>query len=408
MGSRQDVLASPANAAGLRPVMAGGKRAGRRAVVSWMLAFVAGLTLAKLLLYVLAAQPFGGAEPGLCQWDCEWYIHTIQHGYDPEPQFRPGTDFANWAFFPLYPLLARLLKLVTGVGAFWAGTAVSVLCFIGFALLSLRYRALTRGPEAGDLTWIVLLMVYPFSIYFLIPYTESLYLLLTVLLLLAMQTRKPTGAGLATGLLTAARPTGVLAIPYLAAERLWHARLAFRPGLASGERIRVLADCAFPLALAPLGIALYMAYLYWLTGDALAFSHVQVVWGKGFGGNPIKSFYWSLAKNDWLKMLDFQAAPSQSYCASFAFVGGFACLWLLWRQRLLEAWLLGTTVLLGAVTGVESMPRFVTTNPVFLLVVGDVVDRVRSRGARIGLAVAAVLLQALLLRTWFGNSAVLM
>jgi hypothetical protein len=376
----------------------------------WSFGLVAALTLGKLLLYVLAAQPFGGAEAGLCQWDCEWYIHTIQSGYDKEPLLRPNMDFANWAFFPLYPLLAGVLKLATGLSAFWAGTATSVLCFISFVLLSTRYRALTRGlqTQARDLSWIVLLTVYPFSFYFFVPYTESLYLLTTVLLLLAVRTNRPTGTGLATALLTATRPTGVLVIPYIVLERAWHARLAFLgPGLNLPTRSRVLADCAFPLVLAPLGLACYMAYLYWLTGDALAFSHVQIAWDRRFF-NPLKTFYWSLAKNDWFYLLDVNKPQSHAYAASFVVVAGLVCLWLLWRGLFLETWLLGATVLLALTTSVESIPRYVTASPVFLFAVGDLVDCVRLRVIRIGLAVLALLLQILLLRVWFGNSGLLM
>jgi len=375
----------------------------------WSLSLVVALTLGKLLLYVLAAQPYGGAEAGLCQWDCEWYVHTIQNGYDAEPLLRSNIDLANWAFFPLYPLLAGALKLAMGLSAFWAGTVISVLCFISFVLLSIRYRALTRGlhTQEGDLSWIVLLTVYPFSFYFFLPYTESLYLLTTMLLLLAVRTNRPTGAGLATALLTATRPTGVLAIPYIALERAWHARLAFRHGLNLPARLRVLADCAFPLVLAPLGLACYMAYLYWLTGDALAFSHVQIVWDRKFF-NPLKTFYWNLLQNDWSYMFDFNKPQSHAYAASFVVVAGLACSWLLWRGRFLEMWLLGVTVLLALTTSVESIPRYVTASPVFLLAVGDLVDHIRLRVVRIGLGVLAVLLQTLLLHVWFGNSGLLM
>ncbi len=375
----------------------------------WSFSLVVALTLGKLLLYVLAAQSSGGAEAGLCQWDCEWYIHTIQNGYDIEPMLRPSIDLANWAFFPLYPLLAGTLKLATGLNAFWAGTLTSVLCYISFVILSIRYRALTRGlqTQGYGLSWIVLLTVYPFSFYFFLPYTESLYLLITALLLLAVRTNKPTCTGLTTALLTATRPTGVLAIPYIALERAWHARLAFRPGLNLPARLRILADCAFPLALAPLGLACYMAYLYWLTGDALAFSHVQIVWDRKFF-NPLKTFYWSLLQNDWSYMLDFNKPQSHAYAASFVVVAGLACSWLLWRGLFLEMWLLGATVLLALSTSVESIPRYVTASPVFLLAVGDLADHIQLRVVRIGLAVLAVLLQILLLHMWFGNSGLLM
>lgn len=377
-----------------------------RAVGTWVLGLIAGLTLVKLLLFVAAAQPFGGAEHALCHWDCEWYVHTIRDWYDPEPRFRATNDLANWAFFPLFPLLARAVRAVTELDAFWSGTAVAVLCFAGFAAVSTRYRALTR-PQARAVPWIVTLIVYPFSLYFFMVYTESLYLLLTVLLLLSARSRDFTGACVATGLATASRPTGVVAIPYLIVEGAWRARGAFRRRLEPAARLRILVDVAFPLALAPLGLACYMAYLYWLTGDALAFSHAQASFERTLI-NPLKMFYWSLLKDDWHSVLNPHASQSKAYAASFVIVAGLACLWLLRSGRFLEAWMLGAMVLLALPTSVDSMPRYVTANPVFLLVVGDLVDRIRSRSVLVGLAVASVLLQAFLLHQWFITSTLLM
>ena len=367
---------------------------------------VAGLVLAKGLLYVAAAQLYGGTEHALCQWDCEWYVHTIAAGYDPEPRLRPNTDLSNWAFFPLFPMLGRLVGLATGLSAFWSGTAVAVLAFTGFAVLSVPYRALTR-KDADQTTWLTLLMVYPFSLYFFMVYTESLYLLLTLLLLLAVQVGTFSGACVATSLAAATRPTGILAIPYLAAEGAWRARGAFRRGLTLSARSRILGDIAFPLAIAPLGLVCYMVYLYHLLGDPLAFSHAQLSWDRVFL-NPLKLLYWSLLKDDWRYLLDPVMPPSKDYCSLFVFVAAAACLWLTWRRLILEAWLLGSTVLLALTTSVESMPRYVTANPVFLLVVGDVIGRIRPRAARAGLAAASVLVQGFLLSQWMIASTLLM
>ena len=383
-----------------------GVRARVRTLGAGLLGLVVGLVLVKFLLYAAAAQLFGGTEHALCQWDCEWYVHTIKTWYDPEPRLRPGDDMANWAFFPLFPLLGRVLGLATGLSAFWSGTVVSLLCFTGFAVVSTRYRALTR-PRTSPRAWVVLLIVYPFSLYFFMVYTESLYLLLTVLLLLSVRMRDFSGACVTTSLMTAARPTGVLAIPYLVVEAAWRARKAFRRGLASSARVRILANIAFPLALAPLGLALYMAYLYWLTGDALAFSHAQASWQRQFL-NPLKSLYWSLNKDDWRYLLDPEMPQSKDYASCYVFVAAAACLWLLTRGLFLEVWLLGATVLLALTTSVDSMPRYVMANPVFLLALGDAADRIRPRSVRAGLAAAGVLLQGFLLYEWFIGSTLLM
>ncbi|MGG5891017.1 hypothetical protein ACLF3G_28460 [Falsiroseomonas sp. HC035] len=409
MSSRHDALA--AGPLGLAEIAwSADRRAGWSAParpILWLCAIVAGLILAKLAVYVAAAQSYGGAELGLCRWDCEWYLHTMTNGYDPVPRMRPYHNFANWAFFPLFPVLGQIFQAVSGATAFWSGTIVSLLCFGAFAVLSCHYRRLTRGPGVQNLPWLVLLTVYPFSLYFLMPYSESTYLLTTVLLLLAVQARHAVGAGLSAALLSATRPTGVLAIPYLVVDRALHARRTLRRDMTWGERLKLLADCGLPLALAPLGIASYMAYLYWLTGDALAFSHVQVAWDRVFI-NPMKTFYWAIAKNDWHLMLNPDIPAPRSYSASFAVVAGMASLWLLSRRHVLEAWLLGSVVVLALMTSETSVPRYVTANPIFLLVLGDVMDRIRKRAVLIGLALVALALQAFLLNTWFIESSLLM
>ncbi|MDT7951638.1 MAG: hypothetical protein RQ966_09050, partial [Acetobacteraceae bacterium] len=166
-------------------------------------AIVAGLIVVKLLIYVALAQRYGGAEQGLCRWDCVWYTHTIVDGYDQEPTLEPTRDLANWAFFPLFPMLARGVMTVAGLGPFWSGTVTAAVCFGAFAILSCRYRALTRSSASRSGPWLLLLAVYPFSLYFFIPYSESTYLLCMILLLLAAEARSVMGAAVATSLLVA-------------------------------------------------------------------------------------------------------------------------------------------------------------------------------------------------------------
>ena len=396
------VFAGPAGAAvSVSPVRSLG-----RVLTLRLLGFIAAGIFVKLVAYFLISETHGGPAHAFCQWDCEWYLHTIRQGYDPEPRLRPVFDYANWAFFPLYPMLGRLLRAITGATSYWSATIVAVACFAAFAMLSCRYRALTR-PGSSQIRWIVLLLVYPLSFYFFVPYSESLYLLVTILLLLAMEARNATGAGIVTAFTTATRPTGVVIIPYLFAERAWFLRTAFRPGVDRATRIRILADTVFPLAIAPLGLACYMFYLYWLTGDALAFSHVQVAWRRQFI-DPLKTIYWSLFKPEWGYMLDPDAPQSKAYGLIWVALSGFACLWLVMRRRFLELWVLATTVVLALTTSLDSIPRYVAANPAFLIVLGDFADRIGPRTIRIGLAVLCILVQVAVLHGWFIHSSLLM
>ena len=49
---------------------------------------------------------------GSCIWDCAWYASIVTGGYDVEPHYDGG---ANWAFFPAFPLVASGLKLLLHV-----------------------------------------------------------------------------------------------------------------------------------------------------------------------------------------------------------------------------------------------------------------------------------------------------
>ena len=367
-------------------------------------AFAALILLKFALLCAGAAVAEGGAETGLCRWDCGWYSGIIQNGYDIEPA--PNwEDQADWAFFPLFPMLGQAIMLVTALDPFWSGTSVSVLCFVAFALFSFRYRALTR-PEGNPVAWAVVLLVYPFSFYFFLPYTESVYLLLTLAVLWYARRGAMDGAGLATGLLTAARPTGVVAIPYLAVQQVWRARASFRPGAAPRARLALLAEALFPLALMPLGIVAYMIFLYWLTGDALAFSHVLAAWGKGLR-SPVREFYWELMANDW-GLAIHEVGVSLSYNACFAIPAALGVVWLLLRRLPFEAWLLGGTAVLALSGGATSLARYVAASPIMLLLAGDVADRIGSRTAGIVLAVLCLTLQAFFVRQWFLQSGLVM
>jgi len=59
--------------------------------------------------------------PPLARYDSGWYLTILEHGYGPPPA--PG-QVSPHAFFPLYPLLARVLHSTLGVDGFVAGQMV--------------------------------------------------------------------------------------------------------------------------------------------------------------------------------------------------------------------------------------------------------------------------------------------
>ncbi|MEV7973234.1 hypothetical protein [Cellulomonas sp. NPDC089187] len=164
-------------------------------------------------------------------WDASWYRQIAEDGY-PEalPVGEDGAVQQNaWAFFPLFPLLARLLMTVTG--ASWTVVAPTLALLLGAAAMPVMHRLVERGaPRAVaarpglPLATVLLVSVFPTAVVLQVGYTESLALLLIALTLWAIVTRRYGWAALgvlALGL------TRAVALP-IAAVVLVHAWLRWR------------------------------------------------------------------------------------------------------------------------------------------------------------------------------------
>ena len=233
--------------------------------------------------------PLGGfgdlvASP-LARWDAVWYLSIAADGYD-------GADSPRHAFFPLYPLLARAVAELGGGGAaavLLGAYAVSLAALFAALILLYRLTALELGRRAAWPT-LLLLCVFPASLYFGAPYAESLFLLCSVGAFYAARTGSWAWAGVAAAGASATRSAGVLLLLPLALLYLQQ----------SGRRIR---PDALWLALAPAGLVAYAAYLGVAYGDPLSFSHVQEFWNRDFAGPLVGAWDGAAAALDGVRQL---------------------------------------------------------------------------------------------------------
>ena len=193
-------------------------------------------------------------------WDAVHYLDIATNGYQ-------GTDMA---FFPLYPALIRIFGAVAGDHLI-AGLVISNVSFF-FGLLFL-YKLLEHEYGRGTARHgIFYISIFPTAVFFSAVYTEALFLMLTVASFYYMRERKWWLAGGIGFFAALTRVEGVLLlVPFLIE---W--------GSANRGRLRERARQLIPGALIPLGLFLYMVYLWVLRGDPLYFSHVQVNWGRHF------------------------------------------------------------------------------------------------------------------------------
>jgi hypothetical protein len=218
-------------------------------------------------------------------WDGVWFVRIAADGYAAYPH--------GEAFFPLYPLLVRALAAVAGDYVV-AGVVISLVCYAGAMVVLFRLVRDELGPCVA-LWSVVLISVFPTALFFQAVYSESLFLLLTVLAFWWARGGRWALAGLAGMLAVLTRSAGLLLLVPLAVlwwEQWRGTRLRLPGGPARGESPagagaspRVAGSRPARLSflwllLVPAGLALYMAYLWLAFRQAMLFSTVQAAWGR--------------------------------------------------------------------------------------------------------------------------------
>ena len=159
--------------------------------------------------------------------------------------------------------------------------AVSLSCFFAALTLLHRLAAIEIGERYAKPA-LMLLAFFPAALFFGIPYSESLFLLLAVGAFYAARTGHWAVAGVVLALASATRVPGLLLVVPVLLLYLYGPRSDRDPESSRGgwwPRYRLRPDAAW-LLLAPLGILAFSAYLHFALGDWLAWEHAQVVFGR--------------------------------------------------------------------------------------------------------------------------------
>lgn len=204
------------------------------------------------------------------RWDVSWYLGIITDGYkwDGNPQHQQ-----NVVFFPAFPAVTYAVGLFLGKRWLLAGLVVALAGF--FVALTYLFRLAREliGDDGARVT-IWLLAAYPFSVYYSVPYTESLYLLGSVGAFWEATQGRWLRAAAFGYFVALCRPTGFLiALPMaiLAVRHMIRARRADAAACAA-----ILAPVA--------GILTYSAFLYVRFGDPFVWREGQLGWGRAYVG----------------------------------------------------------------------------------------------------------------------------
>lgn len=206
--------------------------------------------------------------------DFGWYLQVAQRGYDPLP-FTAAFEH-NWAFFPLHPLMIRLIER-PGV-QFLAGHAAF------FLAIGLLFAYLRRATDAKVASAAVLLVVYfPFSFAISQFRPETFLLLFSALALWLAQSGRRWDAAIAAAVAGLAKPNAFL-LSLLLLPEAWRER----PRLDLRDALAKLRPGTVVLLAAPASGLVFMSLHLWgLTGEALAWAKIQGAWGAKLFVTPM-------------------------------------------------------------------------------------------------------------------------
>jgi hypothetical protein len=237
------------------------------------------------------------------KWDTAWYMSIVTDGY--RYRVDDPTQQQNIVFFPALPVITRAVGRLFGGAStayLWGGTLIVLMAFFLGLVYVYRLALDFLEDDADKARWAVwALAAYPFAVFYSALYTESLFLVGAAGAFYHFRRREFARAaawGLLVGL---TRPNGCfLSIPLaLVALQSW-----LPEGVAGGRtnprdrdlswRTPRVTIPALAAAAAPgIGVLLYSAFVWNLTGDPLAWAEGHAAWGRQYSGLlPLASRYY--------------------------------------------------------------------------------------------------------------------
>jgi hypothetical protein len=202
----------------------------------------------------------------LARFDGQHYRRSCVEGYSYDPNQRSPV-----AFFPAYPLLARWLMQILPCRTEAALLLVAHVFLAGAFVLLSAYCRQRFGREAPQIVDSILLSfgLFPTTLFFRMAYSESVFVTLTLLVLLGIERRWPLWliASL-VGLATGTRPVGVALVAVFLLH-LWN---------CSPNAKRFLVSCLSLLPLSCWGLLAYVAFQFIAFDEPLAFAKTQDHW----------------------------------------------------------------------------------------------------------------------------------
>lgn len=301
---------------------------------------------------VLSDQPISDLEQFLkllARWDAESFLYIAESGYTSV-----GKQRFLIVFFPFYPLL------IATVAIFVRNYILSAYIVSGIATIALAvfFRLLVKldFSEKTAQHAVLFLFIFPTSYFLHLPYSESLFIALTVICFWAARTERWLIAGVIGLLACLTRINGVILLPALLFE-VWE----------QYRKTRKINRQWLFVGLIPLGFVSYLLINYAVTGNAFMFLEYQRQNWQKYLRLPFNGLW------DKYQTILHQS-PANSNMVGFQellFVAiGFFSIVLGWKylRNSYRVWLIANWLLFISTSFILSVPRYTLVMfPIFIL-----------------------------------------
>jgi hypothetical protein len=322
------------------------------------------------------------------RWDALWFLRIADTGY--------AAADGSAAFFPLYPILVRAVSTVIGGHPLAAAMIVSNASFF-VALVLVYLLTLEEWDRTVARRTVLYISIFPTAFFFLAPYSESLFLALSVGCLLAARRENWLVAAVCGALAAATRSMGILLILPLVAMAVTSWRAMPQPKLGT-----LVARLAAALSV---GAGTFAYLLFWQlkNGEFWAPLTSQGGWSREF------SFFWSsiaeASKQAW-EYVGFYPGGYHQIDWVLVLIALAVAVWVALKARLpyalytLAALLMPLTLIFEG-RPFMSLPRFVL--PLFPLFWGlaRFAERFRAHDLVVATSAAGLGVLAVLYTNWY-------
>ena len=228
-------------------------------------------------------------------WDGSWYRQAAEHGYPIPLPIDPASGHVaqnTWAFYPLFPLLSRLIMSLTGLGFPVVASTLALLCGLGAAILMAQLLAERLGKRVA-LATVAVWAAFPAAVSLQLAYTESIAMLVLCALLWAVMRRAWWAAAGLVIVLGLTRPIAAPAAVVVAVALWVRWRDRRERPVSTGEAVAGVAA----LAASGLAAVLWPLMAWQATGSRTAYTDTMSAWRAGGHIVPLKPW---LGMSEWV------------------------------------------------------------------------------------------------------------